>query len=183
MLGNAFNARFYPTGFRINNAVVAFSFCHENSFIPIYARSEWSFKGEGGQQLSYWDDKGFVTIWTPPTASAPSDSQAKGTASTAGDPDADMEAFLSSLDTEAPSAEHAPAPKLAGNFAPVNIKLSAGPGAAVAAAAAPSTGGNGDKKDRIASTSTTPSSPATSAAAAAAAAADGELNGSDSRAA
>ncbi|KAL7339517.1 RNA-directed RNA polymerase 2 [Rhodotorula toruloides] len=67
VLAAAFNAQFHPTGFRIRNNVVAASFSHENSFVPIYSTSAWSFRGEGGAQLAYWDDKGFVQPWTPPS--------------------------------------------------------------------------------------------------------------------
>ncbi|GAA6048600.1 hypothetical protein JCM3770_002049 [Rhodotorula araucariae] len=66
VLAAVFNPQFHPAGFRIRNAVVAASFSHENSFIPVYATSTWSFRSDGGAQLAYWDDKGFVTPWIPP---------------------------------------------------------------------------------------------------------------------
>lgn len=148
MLGNAFNARFYPTGFRIKNAPVAFSFCHENAFIPKYAKSEWSFAGEGGQQLAYWDDKAFVSVWTPPVTNAAGSAPKNND-----DPDADMEAFLSSLDVEgsgdkADDAQNATSGKAASAISAgpsgVNIKVSIGPGAAaLAAASTPATGQKG----------------------------------------
>ncbi|KAM0752948.1 hypothetical protein T439DRAFT_378702 [Meredithblackwellia eburnea MCA 4105] len=104
VLGNAFNVNIYPTGFRIRNTIVALSFSHENSFVPIYARSEWSFKGEGGQQLAYWDDKAFVNAWIPPsTATLKQPAAAKSPApaqKNTTDSDADMEAFFSSLEAE-----------------------------------------------------------------------------------
>ncbi|BGP16678.1 hypothetical protein JCM10213v2_004680 [Rhodosporidiobolus nylandii] len=66
VLGAVLNPRFHPTGFRIRNAVAAVSFKHENSFIPVYAATNWAFDSDGGQKLAYWDDKGFVQPWTPP---------------------------------------------------------------------------------------------------------------------
>ncbi|ORY84110.1 hypothetical protein BCR35DRAFT_324803 [Leucosporidium creatinivorum] len=130
VLATAFNARQYPQGFRIRNSVVAFSFCHENSFVPIYARSEFSFKGEGGQQLAYWDDKAFVSVWVPPQVAKAAAAAAKAAKTTSSAED-DMEAFFSSLEAEAPhiAAEGAPAPvapplpTLAG-FAPIALKSS-----------------------------------------------------------
>ncbi|KAM0791595.1 hypothetical protein ACM66B_006038 [Microbotryomycetes sp. NB124-2] len=123
VLAAAFNSRIYPEGFHIGNAIVAFSFSHENSFTPIYAKSEWSFEGEGKQQLAYWDDKGYASVYVPPAAIA---AQAK--ADTA---DADMDAFFSSLESEinpgAPeggngstTTEAAP-PTMAG-MAPIKLK-------------------------------------------------------------
>lgn len=105
VLANAFNPHLYPTGFRIRSSIIAFSFCHENSFIPIYAHSEWSFKGEGSQQLAYWDDKAFVSAWAPQGAEkakvpfvAKSAQQTKDEEAAAAE--ADMEAFFSSIEAE-----------------------------------------------------------------------------------
>lgn len=140
VLATAFNARQYPQGFRIRNSVVAFSFCHENSFVPIYARSEFSFKGEGGQQLAYWDDKAFVSTWVPPQAIKAAAAAAAKTAKITNSAEDDMEAFFSSLEAEAPhiAAEGAPstvAPPLStlAGFAPIALKSTT----AVALAGAP----------------------------------------------
>ncbi|SCV72033.1 BQ2448_4727 [Microbotryum intermedium] len=118
VMASVMNATSYPQGFRIRKAAAAVSFCHENSFIPIYANSEWSFRGDGGQQLTYWDDKSYVTHWVPPASSlhmvggASSnsssqhlDSEQSGQSGGGKDMDpseADMEAFLSSIAAEMP---------------------------------------------------------------------------------
>ncbi|KAK4705775.1 hypothetical protein P7C70_g438, partial [Phenoliferia sp. Uapishka_3] len=104
VLANAFNPNLYPTGYRIRNSVVAFSFCHENSFVPIYAKSEWSFKGEGGQQLAYWDDKAFVNAWIPPTKGVGAVELSSKKASVDDLGDADMDAFFSSIEAETPAS-------------------------------------------------------------------------------
>jgi len=125
LLGQVMNPRVFPQGFKIRGAIGTVSFSHENSFVPIYAKSDWSFRGEGGQQLAYWDDKAFVAVWVPP-ASTPGTRAGTPVASTSpaqkggpgpgavtfksgsadvdgdGDADADMDAFFSSLDAEIP---------------------------------------------------------------------------------
>lgn len=96
--------------------------------MPIYARSEFSFQGEGGQQLAYWDDKAFVSVWVPPQAIKAAAAAAKAT-KTIDSAEDDMEAFFSSLEAEAPhiaaegdpSAIAPPLPALAG-FAPIALK-------------------------------------------------------------
>lgn len=111
VLSAVFNSECHPTGFRVRSSVIAVSFCHENSFVPIYAASEWSFKGEGGQQLIYWDTKAFVNAWSPSipkpsvvliTADKTSSAQdlTREKKETADD---DMEAFFSSIEAEVPA--------------------------------------------------------------------------------
>jgi RNA-binding protein 5/10 len=110
VLASAFNASLHPSGFRIRNRILALSFTHENSFIPIYAKSDWSFKGDGGQQLAYWDDKGFVQPWLAPAPSKeelekiPKGPKADEDAKI----DKDMLAFLGELEDEDPEASGAP---------------------------------------------------------------------------
>ncbi|GAA5939364.1 uncharacterized protein JCM15063_004499 [Sporobolomyces koalae] len=142
VLSSAFNAGLHPSGFRIRNRIIALSFTHENSFIPIYAKSEWSFRGEGGQQLAYWDDKGFVQPWLAPAPSQEElDRLPKGPkADEDAKMDKDMMAFLGELEDEfaedlnqaaaaataATSAIVAAAPPAAlpapGTIAPISIK-------------------------------------------------------------
>ncbi|GAA5857770.1 hypothetical protein JCM1840_000901 [Sporobolomyces johnsonii] len=128
VLASAFNAHYHPSGFRIRSSIIALSFCHENSFIPIYAKSDWSFRGEGGQQLAYWDDKGFVQPWVPPPpppepagVRIPKGPKAYEDAKV----DKDMAAFFEEIEAEMPS-ELAPFPA-----APATLE------SAVVAAAAP----------------------------------------------
>ncbi|GAA5874348.1 hypothetical protein JCM16303_005821 [Sporobolomyces ruberrimus] len=127
VLASAFNATLHPAGFRIRNRIIALSFTHENSFIPIYAKSDWSFKGEGGQQLAYWDDKGYVHPWLAPAPSKeelekiPKGPKADEDAKI----DKDMMAFLGELEDEGDESSNAPA------------SVGPGSGAAVAAAAPP----------------------------------------------
>ncbi|GEM09998.1 RNA-directed RNA polymerase 2 [Rhodotorula toruloides] len=106
VLAAAFNAQFHPTGFRIRNNIVAASFSHENSFVPIYSNSAWSFRGEGGAQLAYWDDKGFVQPWTPPPPFKADDAM-RGVpraprAVEEAKVDADMAAFFESIEADMP---------------------------------------------------------------------------------
>lgn len=152
LLGQVMNPRIFPQGFRVRGTVATVSFSHENSFVPIYAKSDWSFRGEGGQQLAYWDDKAFVAAWVPPAStpgtragtpvSAPSPVKKAGLAASAAaaetgtgdaDADADMDAFFSSLEAEMPEIAGA---------AEAAVGAGAGEGevaaVAVAAAAAPS---------------------------------------------
>ncbi|CDR40319.1 RHTO0S05e01420g1_1 [Rhodotorula toruloides] len=120
VLAAAFNAQFHPTGFRIRNNVVAASFSHENSFVPIYSTSAWSFRGEGGAQLAYWDDKGFVQPWTPPSPPK-TDEVMRGVpkaprAVEEAKVDADMAAFFESIEADMPlmaGEEFAPPPSTA----------------------------------------------------------------------
>jgi len=125
VLGAAFNAAFHPSGFLIRNRIIALSFTHENSFIPIYAKSDWSFRGEGNQQLAYWDDKGYVQPWIAPTPTQ--EEVAKIPKGPKADEDAkmdkDMMAFLGELEEEEPTDPSVP------NFVPGAV------GAVVAAAA------------------------------------------------
>lgn len=121
LLGQVMNPRIFPQGFRVRGTVATVSFSHENSFVPIYAKSDWSFRGEGGQQLAYWDDKAFVVAWVPPASTpgtragtpvaAPSPTKKAGAvvmgaaiqpSGVDGDADADMDAFFSSLEAEMP---------------------------------------------------------------------------------
>ncbi|GAA5979661.1 hypothetical protein JCM5350_003801 [Sporobolomyces pararoseus] len=140
VLASAFNATLHPSGFRIRNRIIALSFKHENSFIPIYAKSDWSFKGEGGQQLAYWDDKGYVQPWVAPEPSKeeleriPKGPKADEDAKI----DKDMMAFLGELEDEVEESPSAPttltsgaavvaaAPPAAlpapGSIAPISIK-------------------------------------------------------------
>ncbi|KAI5481851.1 RNA-binding protein [Pseudohyphozyma bogoriensis] len=160
VLANAFNPNLYPKGFKIGSSVVAFSFCHENSFVPIYAKSEWSFKGEGGQQLAYWDDKAFVTAWTPSaTAPAPAPPSSSAAPKKVDDSEADMEAFFSSLDAEvspsvappaaaAPSlvsAPPAPAPLAVPTTAPRST-TSLGPGSGISIQLKPTAASDSEEK-------------------------------------
>lgn len=97
ILASAFNPKFYPKGYRIRSSIIAFSFCHANSFVPIYAPSEFSFKSQGGQQLAYWDDKAFVTSFVPlshrpvPVIKAVASKE-----------DEDIDAFFSSIEAALP---------------------------------------------------------------------------------
>ncbi|SCZ88460.1 BZ3500_MvSof-1268-A1-R1_Chr2-1g04424 [Microbotryum saponariae] len=110
VMASVMNPISYPQGFRIRKVAAAVSFCHDNSFVPIYAKSEWSFNGDGGQQLTYWDDKSFVTHWIPPATSlrtgrgaASASQQENVEVEKEMDPaEADMEAFLSSIAAELP---------------------------------------------------------------------------------
>ncbi|GAA5902601.1 hypothetical protein JCM6882_009329 [Rhodosporidiobolus microsporus] len=106
VLAAVFNPRFHPSGFRVRTSIVAASFSHENSFIPVYAASPWAFASDGGQQLAYWDDKGFVQPWTPPPANpaeamrnVPKAPRAVEEAKV----DADMDAFFASIGEEPPA--------------------------------------------------------------------------------
>ncbi|GAA5913667.1 uncharacterized protein JCM6883_004044 [Sporobolomyces salmoneus] len=139
VLASAFNAALHPSGFRIRNRILALSFKHENSFIPIYAKSDWSFKGEGGQQLAYWDDKGYVQPWLAPAPTQEElDRIPKGPkADEDAKIDKDMLAFLGELEDESTETSNAliapgsnavaaaappaalPAP---GSIAPISIK-------------------------------------------------------------
>ncbi|KAG0662138.1 hypothetical protein C6P46_003531 [Rhodotorula mucilaginosa] len=106
VLASAFNPQFHPTGFRIRNAVVAASFSHENSFIPLYSPSPWSFRGDGGAQLAYWDDKGFAQPWIPPptpdpAAALPGVPKAPRAQEEA-KAEADLEAFFDSIEADLP---------------------------------------------------------------------------------
>lgn len=94
VLSSAIQPRLYPTGFRLRSSIVSFSFSHENSFVPVYAKSEWSFKGEGGMGLSYWDDKAFVSPWMPKEEAKKMEKEKE---------DADVEAFLSQIEKEMPA--------------------------------------------------------------------------------
>ncbi|KAK4047161.1 hypothetical protein OIV83_005613 [Microbotryomycetes sp. JL201] len=158
VLGSAFNSKIYPEGFRISNAVVAFSFSHENSFTPVYAKSEWSFQGEGKQQLAYWDDRGYASIYVPPAAAA-----ARAKAESA---DADMDAFFSSLEAEMdpealgerPNANESGPPTMAG-MGPIKLKGAPGPSSKIGSSArkgqGSDAGGENDSiQSRAASTST-----------------------------
>ncbi|GAA5937958.1 hypothetical protein JCM1841_005036 [Sporobolomyces salmonicolor] len=106
VLASAFNAHYHPSGFRVRASIIALSFCHENSFIPIYAKSDWSFRGEGGQQLAYWDDKGFVQPWVPPPP-VPEPAGVRIPKGPKADEDAkvdkDMAAFFEEIEAEMPS--------------------------------------------------------------------------------
>lgn len=113
VLGAVFNPQFHPAGFRIRSAIAAASFAHENSFIPVYAASTWSFRGDGGTQLAYWDDKGYVTPWTPPPSSdakevmkgVPKGPRAHEEAKA----EADLAAFFDDLEAGLPPDETEPA--------------------------------------------------------------------------
>ncbi|GAA6023535.1 hypothetical protein JCM8202_002669 [Rhodotorula sphaerocarpa] len=116
VLAAAFNPHFHPTGFRIRNSIVAASFSHEKSFVPLYSPSPWSFKGEGGVQLAYWDDKGFAQPWNPPPTpdhaaelkGAPKAPRAQEEAKA----EADLAAIFDSIEAELPleGGYEAPAP-------------------------------------------------------------------------
>lgn len=106
VLASAFNPQFHPTGFRIRNAIAAASFSHENSFIPLYSPSPWSFRGDGGAQLAYWDDKGFAQPWIPPPTPDPS-AALRGVpkaprAQEEAKAEADLEAFFDSIEADLP---------------------------------------------------------------------------------
>ncbi|GAA5864275.1 hypothetical protein JCM3774_001278 [Rhodotorula dairenensis] len=106
VLASAFNPQFHPTGFRVRNSVVAASFSHENSFIPLYSPSPWSFRGDGGAQLAYWDDKGFAQPWVPPAPVDPATAfrgvpQAPRAQEEA-KAEADLEAFFDSIEADLP---------------------------------------------------------------------------------
>ena len=106
VLASAFNPQFHPTGFRIRNAVVAASFSHENSFIPLYSPSPWSFRGDGGAQLAYWDDKGFALPWIPPPTPDPA-AALRGVpkaprAQEEAKAEADLKAFFDSIEADLP---------------------------------------------------------------------------------
>ncbi|GAA6039432.1 hypothetical protein JCM8097_009543 [Rhodosporidiobolus ruineniae] len=103
VLGAMLNPAFHRAGFRIRNAVVSASFSHENSFTPVYAASAWSFDGEGGQRLAYWDDKGFVQPWTPPPPVAMTNVPKAPRAQEEAKIDADMAAFFDSLADDMPA--------------------------------------------------------------------------------
>jgi hypothetical protein len=101
LLASAFNPHLFPTGFRIRSSIIAFSFSHENSFVPMYARSEWSFKGDGGMMLSYWDDKAYVKDWMPSgTAASKVIVEKKVEKVQEKDSEADMEAFFDEIEKE-----------------------------------------------------------------------------------
>lgn len=105
-----FDAKAFPKGFRIRNTPVALSFCHDGSFVPVYARSDFSFIAEGGQQLVYWDDSAYVTQWVPANAK---DVVAQSQQMVQRPPnanDAEIDAFFSSLESEAPQLSKPPAP-------------------------------------------------------------------------
>ncbi|GAA5820695.1 hypothetical protein JCM11251_003115 [Rhodosporidiobolus azoricus] len=108
VLAAVFNPHFHPSGFRVRSSVVAASFSHENSFIPVYAASPWAFNSDGGQQLAYWDDKGFVQPWTPPlvnSAAAMKNIPKAPRAVEEAKVDADMDAFLASIGEAEPAAD------------------------------------------------------------------------------
>ncbi|GAA5999860.1 hypothetical protein JCM10207_005943 [Rhodosporidiobolus poonsookiae] len=130
VLAAVFNTHFHPTGFRIRNAIVAASFSHENSFIPVYAASPWAFRSKEGQQLAYWDDKSFVQPWTPPALPDPA-ALMKGVpkaprAQEEAKADADLAAFFDSLgpDDAAPAI---PAPQASTTSAPPAISAPPAP--------------------------------------------------------
>ncbi|GAA5843611.1 hypothetical protein JCM9279_000807 [Rhodotorula babjevae] len=129
VLGAIFNPRFHPAGFRIRSAIVAASFAHENSLIPVYAASNWSFRGDAGGQLAYWDDKGYLAPWTPPPPAdlekimqnVPKGPRAHEEAKA----EADLAAFFDDLEAELPPDE-----------APTSVESAAALGADAAAASA-----------------------------------------------
>ncbi|GAA5896834.1 hypothetical protein JCM8208_007103 [Rhodotorula glutinis] len=133
VLGAIFNPRFHPAGFRIRSAIVAASFAHENSFIPVYAASTWSFRGDGGTQLAYWDDKGWLSPWTPPPPvelakvmqNVPKGPRAHEEAKA----EADLAAFFDDLEADLPLDE-------AGDEATTSVESAAALGAGAAAASA-----------------------------------------------
>lgn len=102
------NQTIFPRGFQIKSRTITVTFAHENSFHPVYTRSDWSFRGEGGQELAYWDDKAYASLWT--SASGVQPTGATGGSGPAAVPDQDkaikddveMDAFLSSIDEEMP---------------------------------------------------------------------------------
>lgn len=124
------NQTIFPRGFQIKSRAITVTFAHEHSFHPVYTRSVWSFRGEGGQELSYWDDKAYASIWPfAPTAgnevvkSAPEPAAPVAVAAQpngGSKDDVEMDAFLSSFDPPAP----VPAPQT--NPAPVDNALLAG---------------------------------------------------------
>ncbi|GAA5983876.1 hypothetical protein JCM10908_005959 [Rhodotorula pacifica] len=107
VLASAFNPQFHPAGFRVRNSIVAASFSHENSFIPLYSPSPWSFRGDGGAQLAYWDDKGFAQPWIPPTPLDITATQLRGVPKAPrvqeeAKAEADLEAFFDSIEADLP---------------------------------------------------------------------------------
>ncbi|GAA5945160.1 hypothetical protein JCM3775_004875 [Rhodotorula graminis] len=133
VLGAIFNPRFHPAGFRIRSAIVAASFAHENSFIPVYAASTWSFRGDGGKQLAYWDDKGCLTTWTPPPpvelAKAMQNVPKGPRAHEEAKAEADLAAFFDDLEADLP-------PDAVGDAASAGGESAAALGADAAAASA-----------------------------------------------
>lgn len=62
------NTSLFPRGFQIRSRTITVTFAHEHSFHPIYTPSDWSFKGAGGQELAYWDDKAYAALYISPIA-------------------------------------------------------------------------------------------------------------------
>ncbi|MBW0469041.1 hypothetical protein O181_008756 [Austropuccinia psidii MF-1] len=57
------NTSLFPRGFQIRSRTITVTFAHEHSFHPVYTPSDWSFKGPGGQELAYWDDKAYAALY------------------------------------------------------------------------------------------------------------------------
>ncbi|POY75100.1 hypothetical protein BMF94_1730 [Rhodotorula taiwanensis] len=139
VLSAAFNPQFHPTGFRIRNSIVAASFSHENSFVPLYSPSPWSFKGDGGAQLAYWDDKGFAQPWTPPAMPDPA-AALRGVpkaprAQEEAKAEADLAAFFDSIEEEMPAIADAEAPQSALTAQAISSEMAQSAPATVQAAA------------------------------------------------
>ncbi|KAG0149793.1 hypothetical protein CROQUDRAFT_653065 [Cronartium quercuum f. sp. fusiforme G11] len=59
------NTSLFPRGFQIRSRTLTVTFAHEHSFHPVYTPSDWSFRGPGGQELAYWDDKAYAAVYVP----------------------------------------------------------------------------------------------------------------------
>ncbi|GJN90911.1 hypothetical protein Rhopal_003925-T1 [Rhodotorula paludigena] len=106
VLAAAFTPTLHPTGFRIRNSIVAASYAHENSFVPVYSPSAWSFRGDGNALSIYWDEKGFTQPYVPPPPPKQEDvmrNVPKGPrAHVEAEVDADMAAFFDDLEADLP---------------------------------------------------------------------------------
>ncbi|KAI8452906.1 hypothetical protein BY996DRAFT_4583894, partial [Phakopsora pachyrhizi] len=60
------NTSLFPRGFQIRSRTITVTFAHEHSFHPVYTPSDWSFRGAGGQELAYWDDKAYAAVYMSP---------------------------------------------------------------------------------------------------------------------
>lgn len=106
VLAAAFTPTLHPTGFRIRNSIVAASYAHENSFVPVYSPSAWSFRGDGNALSIYWDENGFTQPYVPPPPPKQEDvmrNVPKGPrAHVEAEVDADMAAFFDDLEADLP---------------------------------------------------------------------------------
>ncbi|PLW17265.1 hypothetical protein PCANC_11638 [Puccinia coronata f. sp. avenae] len=106
------NTSLFPRGFQIRSRTITVTFAHEHSFHPIYAPSEWSFRGASGQELTYWDDKAYAALYISPLAAEANRASMSSKIKTLspskqaeesrnnGNEDTDVNELISTVDTE-----------------------------------------------------------------------------------